>query len=141
MILCDVREHELSLSPAEAQRYLFDEDALAAWRTLTPGIEAERVPIILESRLPNRWQLRQQNRAYELTVEILLEETAAGQTRLRQEAWLELDGRRLKLLQPLLWRALQRSARAALQPALSAVELLAIQEPAASQAARAAAIA
>ena len=141
MILCDVREHELSIPLAEAQRYLFGEDALSAWRTLTPGIEAAQVPIILESCLPNRWQLRQQNRAYELTVEILLEETATGQTRLRQEAWLELDGRRLKLLQPLLWRALQRSARAALQPALSAVELLPFQEPVASQSARAVAIA
>ncbi|MCY3934601.1 MAG: hypothetical protein OXG09_01225 [Chloroflexi bacterium] len=141
MILCDVREHTLPWKPAVAQRYLFGEDALMAWRRLTPGREAAQVPLILKSSAPLRWQLRQQVRAYDLAVDITLEETSAGGTRLRQEAWLELDGRRLKLLQPLLWRSLQRSARAALQPALNAVEALSLHEREDSHSSRTLAIA
>ena len=141
MILRDLRTRHLAIPPAEAQRYLLAEAALAAWRTLSPGIEAAQTPLVLEQCEPGCIQLRQQTRAYELTVDLRLEETAAGLTHLRQEAWLELDGRRLKLLQPLLWRALQRSARAALGPLLAVAEALPLQERAASQAAMVAAIA
>lgn len=141
MILRDVRTRQLALAPDEAQRYLLGEAALSAWRALTPGSEAAQVPLVLELCETHRLQLRQKTRAYELTVDLRLEETSTGQTYLRQEAWLELDGRRLKLLQPLLWRALQRSARAALQPALAASETLPFQVRAASHSDRAVAIA
>ena len=141
MILRDARTLELALPPVVARNYLLGEAALAAWRMLTPGGEAAQAPRVLETRQPRRIQLRQRARAYELTVDLRLEEAIGGHTRLRQEAWLELDGRRLKLLQPLLWRALQRSARAALQPAMAAAAALPLQERAASHAARAAAIA
>ena len=141
MILRDARTLELALAPAAARRYLLGEAALAAWRTLTPGSEATQAPLVLETRQPRRIQLRQRARAYELIVDLRLEEAAGGHTRLRQEAWLELDGRRLKLLQPLLWRALQRSARAALQPAVAAAAALPLQGSAASHSDRAAAIA
>ena len=139
MILRDAREITVALPPAAVRRHLLGEAALGAWRSLTPGREAAQAPLALETRQPLRLRLRQRARAYELTVDIQLA-AAGGRTRLWQEAWLEIDGRRLKLLQPLLWRALQRSARAALQPARAA-GAFALHERRASHSDSAAAIA
>ncbi len=141
MILRDARQLNLALTPAMARRYLLCEAALLAWRELTPGQEAARFPLVLEMRQPQRIQLRQRTRNYDLTVELRMEAGAAGQTRLRQEAWLEIDGRRLKLLTPLLWRALQRSARAALLPAQKAALQFSCQDRLANQVPSATAIA
>lgn len=141
MILRDAREITLALPAAALRRHLLGEAALSAWRSLTPGREAAQAPLVLETRRPLSLRLRQRARAYVLTVDIQLTATADGRTRLWQEAWLEIDGRRLKLLQPLLWRALQRSARAALQPARAAASAFVLHERRASHSESAAAIA